>query len=133
MDRIFFYLYNWYLKNAVTGIKRTSDDAIGLASWILGIGVGLWLFLADEISSFFLHYNLDNYHSMFLISLGLISGGLFHLRYLDNDRTIKIYDKYKSSLTAKNIRKGTIFSFFFIFPPLLILAIGVVIGNNYFN
>src|SRR6185312_174613 len=132
MNRIFFYIYNWYLKNAVTGIKRTSDDAIGLASWILGMGVGLWFFLTDEICSFFLHYHLDNYHLMFLISLGLISGGLFHSRYLDKDRAVTIYDKYKSSLTANNIRKGTIFSFFFIFCPLLILAIWVVIENNYF-
>ena len=123
MDRIFFYLYNWYLKNVVTGIKHTSDDVIGLASWILGVGVGLWFFLVDEICSFFLHYNLDNYHLMFLISLGLISGGLFHSRYLDKDRTVKIYNKYKSTLTAKNIRKGKIFPFFFIFCPLLILAI----------
>jgi hypothetical protein len=133
MDRIFFYLYNWYLNNAIIGIKRTSDDAIGLASWILGVGIGLWFLLADEICSFFFHYNIDKYHLVFLISSGLISGGVFHSHYLIKDRVLKINQKYESSLTGKNIRTGTFFSFFFIFSPLLIWVIWMVITNNYFK
>lgn len=131
MDRIFFFLYNWYLNKSIVGIKRSTDDAIGLASWMMGVGTGLWFFLVDEISSYFFHYDVDKYHLVLLISSGLIVSGLFHSHYLIKDRTAKINKKYECSLNKKNIRTGALFSFLFIFSPLLILAIWVILINKH--
>jgi hypothetical protein len=118
MNKIFFFLYNFYYKD---GNPYNKMDPIRQTSWVFAICITCWAVFFDNIFSYFFKYHIDIYtHGIVDASIGLICGGVIYSYYLESDRSIMIYRKYKSSLAIKKIKEGTIFSFIFIFLPFLL-------------
>ncbi len=99
MNKIFFFLYNFYYKN---GNPDPRMDPIPQVSTLFAFGIAFWIIFFDRLFSYFLRYKVGLLtHSIVAGCIGLICGGLVHTYYLDMNRTTKLYRKYKSSLTLK--------------------------------
>jgi len=118
MNKIFFFLYNYYYKN---GNPDPRMDPIPQTSTLFAVCIAVWIVFFDLVFSYILKYKVVLYiHGIVAASIGLICGGLIHTYYLDTNRITKLYRKYKLSLTPKKIRIGTLFSFIFIISPFLL-------------
>ena len=65
--------------------------------------------------------------SMFVM---VISGGIVNQFYSSNNRYLKVYDKYITSIIEKDKNKSIFLSFLFIFSPYLFsIAIAIIISH----
>lgn len=120
LNRIFLYLYTWHYER---NIYNPKVDATGIASWVLGFSVGVWLAVIDLACSLIFKYNFkSNLSILGISSLSLISSGLFHNYYLDKNRAINLYVKYKSSSNFKSPLKGIFIAIVFMMIPIILLV-----------
>jgi hypothetical protein len=128
MSRLFFFLYNYYYKN---GNPNPKMDPVPQVSLVMAIFITGCIVFVDHAFADFLKYKIDIFqHSVVAGAVGLICGGIIHSYYLDTNRIDAIYKKYKSSLTTKKIKQGTIFSLILIFVPYILIVVLVIIVHK---
>jgi general stress protein CsbA len=128
INKIFIYTYTWHYER---NNYNPRIDPTGIASWILGLCVGLWLVSINCACSFIFYYD---FNSLFFIigigSLSLIAAGLFHTYYLKNNKGIKLYTEYKSSLAEKSPINGILIVILFMMMPLILLGLFVILFKS---
>jgi general stress protein CsbA len=125
INKIFVYTYTWhYEKNN----KNPDIDPTRIASWILGLSIGLWLISINCASSFIFKYDFKSmYFIIGIPSLSLIAGGLFNTYYIAKNRGLDLYIEYKSSSNVKSPIKGIVLVILFMLFPLILLALFIVL------
>ena len=125
VDRFFIYLYTWhYEKNN----NNPKIDSVGIASWVLGCCIMLWLIVLTLIGFFWFNYHPKTIFYILLIAcISLIISGLLHTYYIEKNRAITLYISYKSSSNAKSPIKGVLIVIGFMIIPLIVLALFLIL------
>lgn len=127
INRIFVYTYTWqYERN----YNNPNIDPTRIASWVLGLWVGLLLVSIDCVFSFIFKYDFKSI--LFVIGIGavsLITAGLFNRYYIEKNRAINLYEQYKSSFDLKSPINGILIVIFFMLSPLILLVLFILIFN----
>lgn len=121
IDKIFVYMYTWHYER---NNNNPNIDPTGIASWTLGVGVGLWLVCIYGAGSIIFNYDsISKYAILTIAVLALIAGGLFHNYYLNDNRALKLYNEYKDSLNVKSPIDGILRATLFMLVPLALLGV----------
>ena len=127
IDTIFVYMYTWHYQRKSLDLSMESNlsmDPTEIASWSLGMGVGVWLILVNLICSvIFKYYFLSVYCVVIISILSLVSGNLFNNYYLNKNRAINLYNKYQSSPDRRSPGKGILIAILILLIPAFLIMI----------
>jgi len=120
IDFIYFNIYSWYNKMKMDG--RKVDPQL-MTAIMFGMCAEGWLLL---ITSCYNHFkfpiNLSDTYKLLSLLVMVISGGIINQFYQSNNRYLKVYDNYITSIVEKDKKKSVFLSFLFIFSPYLIFV-----------
>jgi hypothetical protein len=123
-DYVYANLYAWYYRMVLNYRKVDPKSATSTCFGIWGAGCFLFFFSSYEKIARMAFVKIN---PLVYGLIGLLTGGIVDMVYAKNDRYQKVYEKFIVSRGIKFKTQGFLLSVGFIFLPLMLWIIMVIV------